>query len=476
MQPRVLLTAAEMRAAEQSWFAAGHSSFKLMQVAASAVAERAATLAPPGGHILVLAGPGNNGGDGHLAAVRLSARGFAVHVQRLGEASTANSQRAAGEWSGPTGPADPASFDLIVDALFGIGLTRPLTGEAAAIVEAANASGKPILAVDIPSGINADTGEAPGPAIEATATVTFHTPKPGHLLYPGRQHTGRLHIVDIGLPPPTGTTLFENSPALWQLPRPQANTHKYARGAALVWSGPALATGASRLAAQAALRIGAGAVTLAGDREALLIHAAHVTAIMLAEAGAQGFGTLLQNPKLRAACVGPGAGVQALDIATAALQSGKALVLDADALTAFAPDPAHLARLIRRHPRPVVLTPHEGEFARLFPAITGNRLQRTLAAAKASGATIVFKGSDGVIATPEGHATIVTNAPPWLATAGSGDVLAGFIAGLLAQGMSGFEAAAAASWIHGELGNRLGAGLIAEDLASAEIRAVLAGL
>ncbi|WP_199556142.1 NAD(P)H-hydrate dehydratase [Sandaracinobacteroides hominis] len=476
MRPVPLLRAADMRAAEESWFAAGHDSYALMQTAAAAVAERAGTMAGPAARLLILAGPGNNGGDGHLAAVALAARGFHVHVQRLGAPSTPDSRRAAAEWTGATGPADPAGFDLIVDALFGIGPKRPLAGDAAALVTAANASGRPILSVDIASGLDADTGAAAGPAIEATATLSFHTAKPGHLLLPGRLHTGRLHIADIGLPAPTGATLFENSPALWSLPRPQPNTHKYARGAALVWSGPALATGASRLAAQAALRIGAGAVTLAGPRDALLVHAAHVTAIMLAEAGPQDFARLLDNPKLRAACVGPGAGSNARCVAGAALQSGKPLVLDADALTAFEADPAHLFRLIRRHPRDVVLTPHEGEFSRLFPGLTGSRLERAAEAASQSGATIVFKGSDGVIASPEGRASIATNAPAWLATAGSGDVLAGFITGLLAQGMPAFEAASAASWIHAELGNRLGAGLIAEDLAGPEIRPILAGL
>ncbi len=476
MQKQPVLSAAEMRAAEQKFFDDGNDSFALMQVAAGAVAERAATMAPDGGRILVLAGPGNNGGDGHLAAAMLASRGFDVHVRRFGEASGADAIRAAKAWSGPTGQADPVRFDLIIDALFGIGLARPLSGEAATLVEAVNASGRPILAVDIASGVNADSGDVTGPAIRATATITFHSAKPGHLLLPGRHHAGRLLIVDIGLPP-TRSQLFENSPALWQLPRPQANTHKYARGAALVWSGPELATGASRLAAQAALRVGAGAVTLAGAREALLVQAAHVTAVMLAEADAPKFGELLAGEKLRAACVGPGAGPMARAVAIGALEAGKALVLDADALTAFAPDVAHLARLVRRHPRPVVLTPHEGEFRRLFPETPdGSRLSRAKAAAELSGATVIFKGSDGVIACPTGRAAIVTNAPPWLATAGSGDVLAGYVTGLLAQGMAAFEAACAAAWIHAEMGNRLGPGLIAEDLCGPEMRAALAAL
>jgi len=476
-----LLTAAAMRAAEAAWFAAGHDSFALMDVAARAVRDRAAAIVPPPGRILVLAGPGNNGGDGYVAARLLDEQGFDVRVQALvpRPALKGDAQHAAAQWQGVVlqpGEADPAGFDLVIDALFGIGLARPLEGAVAGLVEQVNACATPVLAVDIASGLDADTGEILGVAIHATETVTFHTAKPGHLLLTGRLHTGALTVADIGLPAPVAPGLWVNGPGLWQLPRPAANTHKYARGAAIVWSGPALATGASRLAAQAALRVGAGAVTLAGARDALMVHAAHLTAVMLAEADAQGFARLLTSPKLRAACVGPGAGPAARCVAGAALQSGKPLVLDADALTGFADDPGHLARLVRRHDRPVVLTPHEGEFARLFPVLAGTKLDRARAAAAGTGAVVVLKGTDGVIAAPDGRAAINANAPPWLATAGSGDVLAGFITGLLAQGMAGFEAAAAACHLHGALGQAMGPGLIAEDLVGPEVRAVLSGL
>lgn len=264
-----------------------------------------------------------------------------------------------------------------------------------------------------------------------------------------------------------------NSPALWRLPVPAPDAHKYLRGGVLVWSGPALATGASRLAAQASLRVGAGAVTLAGPRDALLVHAAQVTAVMLAEADPAGFARLLASPKFHAACVGPGGGAGARAVAVEALQSGKPLLLDADALTAFAGDPPHLARLVRRRPRPVVLTPHEGEFARLFPNLCGSKADRALAAAAATGAVVVLKGHDGIIAAPDGRAVVNAGAPVWLATAGSGDVLAGLIAGLLAQGMPGFEAAAAGCHLHARAGSLLGPGLIAEDLAGPVMRQVL---
>jgi NAD(P)H-hydrate epimerase len=472
-----VLTADAMRAAESAWFAAGHDSFALMQVAATAVADRAAFLAGPGARILVLAGPGNNGGDGWLAAAKLQARGFEVVVRPLGAPRAgSDAARAAAGWAGPVdSAAAPEAFGLVIDALFGIGLSRGLDGEAAVLAEAVNASGVPVLAVDIPSGVDADSGAVPGAALRATATVTFHALKPGHLLLPGRDWAGAVSVADIGLPP-AQSNLCANGPGLWRLPVPAADTHKYARGGALVWSGPALMTGASRLAALAALRAGAGAVTLAGAREALMVHAAQVTAVMLAEADAAGFGLLLAGGKARAACVGPGAGAAARAVATAALAAGKALLLDADALTAFSGKASHLARLIGRQARPVVLTPHEGEFARLFPGVEGSKLVRAQAAAAASGAVVVLKGADGVIAAPDGRAAINGNAPAWLASAGSGDVLAGLITGLLAQGVDGFEAAAAGAWIHGDAGRRLGPGLTADDLAGPILREVLAGL
>ena len=476
-----LLRASEMRAAEAAWFADGNDSFRLMLVAASAVVARAVAMVPPGGTVLVLAGPGNNGGDGYGAGLDLIEAGYDVQLVGLvpRDRMTGDARRLADRWERsvyPSGAVDPADFDLVIDALFGIGLTRPLEGAAAALAEAVNASGRPVLAVDIASGLDADSGMPLGPAIRATETLTFHTAKPGHLLLPGRQHTGTLTVADIGLPPPRSPALWRNGTGLWQIPRPGLDTHKYSRGGVLIWSGPALGTGASRMAAQAALRAGAGAVTLAGRRDALMVHAAHLTAVMLAEADEDQFETLLAGGKVHAACVGPGAGPQALGATVMALQSGKALVLDADALTALAQDADLLARLVRRHPGPVVLTPHEGEFARLFPALEGSKLARAQAAAIATGAVVVLKGSDTVIAAPDGRAAINADAPPWLATAGSGDVLAGFITGFLAQGMAGFEAAAAACHIHACLGMALGPGLIAEDLAGDAVRAVLAGL
>jgi hydroxyethylthiazole kinase-like uncharacterized protein yjeF len=466
-----------MRAAEAAWFAAGHDSFALMQTAAAHVASCAAAMLGAPARILVLAGPGNNGGDGLVAAHLLAAQGHSVAVAALADPAAWQGDAACARalWGGPV-LADSAPWpqaDLVLDALFGIGLARPLEGRAEALVQRANALGCPILSIDIPSGIDSDTGEVRGAAIRATRTITFHTAKPGHLLLPGRLHTGQLEVADIGLPPPEAA-LWENGLGLFRLPEPASDTHKYARGGVAVWSGPELATGAARLAARAALRVGAGAVTLCGSAAALRVHAAHETAIMLREADAQGFARFLVEPRVRAACVGPGAGEGARRAAGAALEAGVALVLDADALSAFAGDSAHLARLVRRQARPVVLTPHEGEFARLFPGISGSKLARAGEAAAATGAVVVLKGADGVIASPDGRAAINANAPAWLATAGSGDVLAGLATGLLAQGMGGFAAAAAACWLHGALGQALGAGLVAEDLSGPAVRKVLA--
>lgn len=469
-----ILTPDMMRAAEAQWFVEGHDSYALMKRAAEAVAAAAGDMGS-GGPVLVLCGPGNNGGDGLVTARLLRQQGREVHVALLvphgrldGDAA-----RAFTDWGDPVmamAEARPEAAGLVVDALFGIGLTRPLEGAAAEIASRVNAARRPVLAVDIPSGVNGATGDAEG-AFRATRTVTFHTPKPGHLLMPGRMFCGELRVADIGLPP-TPTPLRVNGRPV--LPMPDVQAHKYSRGACLVWSGPALMTGAARLAATAALRVGAGAVWLAGARDAMLVQAAHVTAIMVREADAQAFGRFAADPKVRSVVVGPGAGPDARCVAGAALQSGKPCLLDADAVTSFAGKADALAALIRRHHRPVVLTPHEGEFARLFPDVHGSKLDRALIAAARSGATVVLKGPDTVVAAADGRASINVNGTPWLATAGSGDVLAGVAGGLLAQGMDDYDAACAAVWLHGAAGEAAGPWLTAEDLASG-LREVLCG-
>jgi len=508
-----LLTTSEMAEADRLSIAAGVSGISLMERAGAAVADCALELAPRGRRVIVLCGPGNNGGDGFIAARLLRERGCDVQVHLLGEVGRlrGDAAKAASRWDGPIEPCSTLDLEpagLVIDGLFGAGLTRDLDGQALALVERVNlwsqVSGLPVVAIDVPSGLDGDTGAVRGAAIMARATVTFFRFKPGHLLLPGRTLCGEPHLADIGTPELALAAIrpraFVDAPDLWRLllPLPGVGAHKYARGHALVLSGGAWTTGAARLSARAALRVGAGLVTLASPREALAVNAAHLTAIMLTPCdGAADMAAILDDKRKNALVLGPGAGVgkATMDIVLEALRSDppdRALVLDADALTSFEDDPAMLAKAIKRGGKPVVLTPHEGEFSRLFnsegrllesrPQLFQigetsfhSKLERARRAARESGATLILKGPDSVIASPDGRAAISFDAPPWLATAGSGDVLAGFVGGLLAQGMPMFEAACAAVWIHGACARAIGPGLIAEDLAEA-MPGVLRGL
>jgi ADP-dependent NAD(P)H-hydrate dehydratase / NAD(P)H-hydrate epimerase len=341
-----------------------------------------------------------------------------------------------------------------------------------------------VLAVDVPSGIDGETGKIRGAAVEASASVTFFRLKPGHLLLPGRTLAGAIRLADIGIPEAALASIapnaFVNAPAVWRAALPQAGaaSHKYARGAVLVLSGSAHHTGAARLAARAALRAGAGIVSVASPADAVAVNAAHLTAVMVAPfADAREFEALLADERRRAIVLGPGAGVGAAlrKLVAAALTrpaKDRTIVLDADALTSFAGDAARLGRLIKRGGHQAVMTPHEGEFAKLFEGapdirLEDDKLARARAAARLMGAVVLIKGADTVVAAPDGRATVGWDLPPWLATAGSGDVLSGLVAGLAAQGMAVFEAASAAVWLHGACGRAIGPGLIAEDLAEA---------
>jgi len=486
----VLLTPEEMAEADRLTIAAGVPGIVLMERAGQAVARAVAKLVEPGGAVLVLCGPGNNGGDGFIAARCLAAAGYRVEARLLNavdalkgdalEAFERMSMEAAQILEGDRIAGDLvealARADAIVDALLGAGLDRPLQGAAADLVSAINQGGKPVLAVDLPSGVRGADGAVQGVAIRARATVTFFREKPGHLLFPGRGLCGDVTVADIGIRPAVldqiAPVTFINSPDLWlgTWPRPDPVGHKYSRGHAVVFGGPVTATGAARLSAGAALRAGAGLVTLASPSDAVLVNACHLTAVMLKKlAGVEAIQGLFADSRLNAVLIGPGYGVgDTTRLAVAGiLKAGRATVLDADALTSFSECPDTLFEAIRDNSEPVILTPHDGEFTRLFPELDGGKLERARAAAAKSAAIIVLKGADTVIAAPDGRAAINGNAPPWLATAGSGDVLAGIAAGLLAQGVPGFEAACQAVWLHGEAGREAGPGLIAEDLAPA---------
>ena len=441
-----LLTPAQMYQADALAIASGNIEAQLIENAGRAVAEE--IIRHYGARkTVVLCGPGNNGADGKVAARYLKQWGWPVTVSD-----------------------DITSAKLIIDALFGAGLNRDFP---TALANRINTAGVPIVAIDVPSGLDGLTGHPRGTCVKADLTITFFRKKPAHLLLPGRIFCGEVVVADIGI---AESALAEINPQLREnckpvLPSFDSSTHKYKRGHAVIVSGAKFNTGASRLAAQAALKIGAGLVTIAGHADELLIHAAHTTALMLAQTDtALALGMLLNDRRKNAVCIGPAAGIGSETCAKvrAVLASGAATVLDADALTSFARNPAELFAAIAEFPnRLVILTPHEGEFARLFndlANVSEAKHEHALKAAKRSGAIIILKGADTVIASPDGRAAINGNAPPSLATAGAGDVLTGLATGLLAQGMPGFEAACAAVWLHGEAATRGPQAFTAEDL------------
>jgi ADP-dependent NAD(P)H-hydrate dehydratase / NAD(P)H-hydrate epimerase len=470
-----LLTPQQMGEADQLTIAGGIRGIALMENAGRGVADAISRRWPPR-PLVILCGPGNNGGDGFVAARVLVERGWPVRVALLGSlaALRGDAAEAAARWPGAVEALAPAALDgasLVVDGIFGAGLTRPVEGVARAVIEAVGERGLPVVAIDVPSGVDGASGEVRGAAPQAVATVTFFRKKPGHLLLPGRSYCGEIVLVQIGIldavldrvAPDTAA----NEPLWWRtgFPRPSLASHKYTRGHALVAGGRVM-TGAARLAAKSALRTGAGLVTLAAPEAAFPVYAAALTGVIVHPvAGSEDLRALLADKRRNAVLIGPGAGVGAAtrEEALAILGAEKRTVLDADALTSFADAPDTLFSAIRS---PCVMTPHEGEFARLFDA-TGSKPERARRAARQSGAVILLKGADTVIAAPDGRVAINANAPPELATAGSGDVLAGIVLGLLAQGLEPFTAAAAAVWLHGDAAGRVGAGLVSEDLVEA---------
>ncbi|CAA7625760.1 NAD(P)H-hydrate dehydratase [Magnetospirillum sp. UT-4] len=464
-----ILSVAEMYRADAQAMAAGMGGGRLMEAAGWAVAREVRRRF---GHcrVAILCGPGNNGGDGFVAARLLARAGYAVRLALLGDVRALKGDAAAmaARWDGAVTALAPEALDgadMVVDALFGAGLARPLDGVARRVIEEIGRRRLPVVAVDVPSGVDGDTGAVLGAAPQAVATITFFRKKPGHVLLPGRLLCGAVAVADIGIPEAVladiEPSVRENGPGCWggQFPWPRADGHKYDRGHLVVVGGAAM-TGAARLAARAGRRVGAGLVTVAAPAAALDVYRAGDPGTIVADLDEAA--ALLADPRRNAWVLGPGGGAGLDRLVLEVLKAGRAAVLDADALSAFAAQPE---RLFRACSGRVVLTPHDGEFTRLFGKVEGSRLERARHGAARAGAVMLLKGPDTVIAHPDGRAVINANAPPWLATAGAGDVLAGLAGGLMAAGMDSFDAACAAAWIHGQAATAFGPGLIAEDLA-----------
>lgn len=465
-----LLSVDEMYQADAAAIRGGISGETLMENAGASIVAAIRSRWQPR-RATILCGPGNNGGDGFVVARLLTEAGWTIRLALLGDLEDlkGDAKSHAARWSGEVEALSPASLEgaeLVVDALFGAGLARDIDGVARETIEAIGK--RPVVAVDVPSGVHGDTGAIMGHAPRAALTVTFFRRKPGHLLMPGRAYCGEVEVADIGIPdailaevqPRQGA----NDPMAWltSFPWPRLEDHKYSRGHAVIAGGRHM-TGAARLAAQAAQRVGAGLVTALVPFEAFVVYKITLTSVIVRSfRDTRSFSEQIGEPRVSACLVGPGNEVSGgtRERALAALRTGKPTVLDADALTVFEDAPDLFCDSIKG---PCVLTPHDGEFSRLFDT-EGDKLTRVRRAAVKSGAVVVLKGADTVIAAPDGRAIINDNAPPDLATGGSGDVLAGLVAGLLAQGQEAFEAACAAVWLHGAAAQAFGPGLVADDL------------
>lgn len=490
-----LLTPSEMAEADRLTIAAGPvDGIGLMRRAGGAIADLILSRFAGAHAVHVLCGPGNNGGDGYVIARLLAESGvdvrlFATASPRIGsDAALAASECPLAVR--PLAAFTPEPGSVVVDALYGAGLSKPLTGEVLSVIARTAEAGMPVVAVDLPSGVSGVSGEVLGDAFKAAVTVTFARKKPGHLLFPGRAHCGEIVVADIGISDATvvatATRCLENDPAWWRphFPSPANDAHKYSRGHVGVFSGGPSATGAARLSAIAAARAGAGAVTVLSPGTALAANAAHLTSIILRRSDTlEDALAFLGARKPEVLVYGPGLGPEpevgrfALELMSVADGRFGALVLDADGITSLSHRRAAFFEAAKRPNAPaLVLTPHHGEFGRLFPDIAADaslsKLERARAAASRAHATIIYKGPDTVIAAADGRAAINANGTPLLATAGSGDVLSGIVAALIAQAMPPFEAACAAVWMHAEAARRFGPGLIAEDLPLA-LREVL---
>ncbi|MCC3306145.1 NAD(P)H-hydrate dehydratase [Sneathiella sp. HT1-7] len=486
--PSELLNVSEMYQADRLAMEGGVAGTTLMEAAGQGIADLILGNWPMG-RCLVICGPGNNGGDGYVVARHLQNAGWEVALASLVDPQILTGDAAVmrDKWNGDVLAWHEVTLDnlnLVVDAVFGAGFSRFLDSDISALLSRVKKAGIPVVAVDMPSGVNGDTGAVDANAIPAVMTVTFFRAKPGHFLYPGRTYCGDLRVIDIGI---AADYLEEidpethlNGPDLWRddLPFLTPEMQKYSRGHAAIIGGGVSSTGAARLAARAALRAGAGATTVVSPPSALMVYAAALEAVMITSIREEDeFADWLRSRRIGTVLIGPGNGVtdRTREFTRLALESTANVVIDADALTVFRDDPDTLFSLTKdKEEGEVVLTPHEAEFERIF-SFAGSKLERARAAAALSGAIVLLKGADTVISTADGKAVINYNAPPFLATAGSGDVLGGLIVGLFSGGMTAFSAAATAAWIHGTAGDRLGPGLISEDIESV-IPEILAGL
>ncbi|MEM5472760.1 NAD(P)H-hydrate dehydratase [Hoeflea sp. AS60] len=474
----LLVSPDEMGKIDRAAADSGIDSFGLMQAAGSHVAAVFLSHYPSAQRAVVLCGPGNNGGDGHMAAKLLAESG--VDCVRFGYEPKAggDAAKARAAYPGLLHPLEdwqPREGDVIVDALFGAGIDRPVGADVAKVIERAGEAKTPLIAVDLPSGLSGRTGEPTGACFSARHTVTFAALKPGHLLMPGRALCGEIHLCDIGIPARligSNDPVWRNHAGLYSadLPTSKMSQHKYGRGHLGVFSGPLISSGAARLSAMAGLRSGAGLVTMATAPSAVMLQATHLTAIMQRAIRDEiDLEDWLSDKRLSAFVLGPGFGdlEKARAYTEKLAATGRPVVLDADGLTAYASDAGKLADLFEGEPH-LVMTPHNGEFRRLFAGLADDsalsKIDRARAAARATSAVLVYKGADTVIAAPDGRVAVNADAPARLATAGSGDVLSGVIGGLLAQGMPAFEAACAGVALHSEAANRAGRGMTAEDL------------
>jgi hydroxyethylthiazole kinase-like uncharacterized protein yjeF len=475
-----ILSTHQMKLAEKAACTGKTNSFTLMQRAGKAVAEEIISRYSKQ-PVLVLCGTGNNGGDGFIVASTLKKKNWDVTLACAADTHDlqGDASRAADTWRD-----DIVSFEdleipedgLIVDAVFGTGLSRPVEGQIYETLISLRETECPIIAVDVPSGMNADTGECQDCTPQAEITITFGWKKPGHLLLPGRQAAGEIIVADIGIDPELlpsiGPFMHENSNELsWgaeDFDKP-IYAHKYHHGHVVVLGGRTM-TGAASLAASAALRMGAGLVTVVAPADTAIIHQLQNPSLIVEPIGELArFKEHIKDPRRNAVLLGCGAGLDNIgalkkivfDSVQATPQ--KICVLDADALSVFEGDTKVLMSVLGDH---CILTPHEGEFARLFPDLKGSKPERAFAAAKRSGAVIVLKGADTVIASPDARLVINSNGSGWLATAGTGDVLAGMIVGLAARGLlDPFDVACAAVWMHGRASELAGVGMISSDLA-----------